>query len=50
MSAAYDDLLRAGVALAPTRHGARLPIIDVTLPRFALPDDEASVVPAVSYG
>jgi hypothetical protein len=43
MSAAFDDLLRAGVALAPTRHGARLPIIDVTLPRFALPDDEASV-------
>lgn len=43
MSDRAAALLRDGVLLAPTVDGYELPVIDLTHPRFAVPDDDASL-------
>jgi hypothetical protein len=43
MNAAIDALRRDGVAVADTSDGHALPVIDVTHPRFAVPDDAAGL-------
>ncbi|GGH31872.1 hypothetical protein GCM10007036_43350 [Alsobacter metallidurans] len=43
MSERTDALARDGVLLARAASGFALPVIDVTHPRFAVPDDDASV-------
>ena len=43
MNASIDALRRDGVAVADTADGHALPVIDVTHPRFAVPDDAAGL-------
>jgi len=42
MQPKLDELRRDGVAVARTAEGFELPVLDVTHPRFALPEDEIS--------
>jgi hypothetical protein len=43
MQTTAHELRRAGVAIARTKEGFELPVIDVTHPRFVLPDDTESI-------
>jgi hypothetical protein len=43
VSAARDSLRRSGIALAPAGNDILLPVIDFGHPRFAVPDDEATL-------
>ena len=43
MSDNVDALVRDGVVLARTTEGYDLPVIDVTHPRFAVPEDDDSI-------
>ncbi|WP_293868501.1 hypothetical protein [uncultured Alsobacter sp.] len=43
MSDRAEALIRDGVLLAPAGDGVALPVIDLTHPRFAVPDDDAGI-------
>lgn len=43
MQTTADELRQAGVAIAGTKDGYELPVIDITHPRFAVPDDPQSI-------
>jgi hypothetical protein len=43
LSKRADALVRDGVLLAVAADGSALPVIDLTHPRFAVPDDDASI-------
>jgi hypothetical protein len=43
MQTTAHELRRADVAIAQTKEGFELPVIDVTHPRFVLPDETESI-------
>ena len=43
MQTTTRELRRAGVAIARTKEGFELPVIDVTHPRFVVADDPESI-------